>query len=1631
MMLAERHYVLKRLLSSFLVLAILLGLLPVSALAAGADRPAEVAYQGEQVTSEDGLVTVHKTARHTGGNDFDITLEVTAKDQVQVTPADSAHIVLVIDRSNSMAGRRLSSAREAAKDFVEIVLGPNAQAEDNQIAVVSYSYEYEDRIGLSDDISLISRAIDCVVTSGIEKTGGTNIQAGIYRARQILEEDPSDAKKIILVLTDGEPTYSYEAVGTADWTGCRMVHDSHSWMFDFGKAKNVQLEGFHYGEVAGSGSGYYMSGSMALTLTCPHGLTEDVKYSYYSNNGTPTILEAGYAKESGIEIYSVFLGNQENTQATGTMSGVASGDDHFMSTDDVNELAEIYKGIANTIVTPTMVGGVTDPMGEFIVMGDVSSLADQGVTATEDGLNWDVSKATPVSTGENSKTYRITYPITLNTSAQGFVEDHPYLTNGTTTFTYQVDGAQRSVNFDVPKVKGYLPGVDYTINYWYWDRENETYIKDKTTTGSAKLWSKIMVDPGDYSRENYGFAEGPRGEQTLTRDNMIFDLYYKPIPATVVVKHWVSEADQTDDGLVYREPQLQNTNTYDNYCQGDRFTNEVFLDPEVYEQVEELTVGETTYQTDSYTDVKLSSGQNVINIYYIIDGEEMRTPVDYEIHYWYREDFWQINEDGKFQKMEGEYTEDTGKLIQAQNYHGVTVTAPDYSGADYQLDEERTPSTSMVLDKNGENRLDIYYYKDSSEVPEAGRATLTILHKYYELTIDGQRPVEADDWTEYDNQWVLVGETWYATPDLKDGYTLQTSAENRQVTITEADKHYTIVVEYVKDLRVPADIVTNHYYTTYTWTVDPDTGAGAYQETGTDELLGIRESGAWYAGQTYTPKQIPNGYTYVRGGDAKVLAEGENVFDLYYETYVGGEADEADVTVNHIYETYTSYVDENGNVVRDELSSEKVSDPTHYGVKGDVVTVETKEKDNFKFYKADTDDLKATLVGPDGQYNVYYRWDNDQLGDPIAVQVQPIYKTYTTRVNSAGQIVTMLIDTEYGDRVSLGDFYMGQKVSALASDYGKDGFTYDPEDEDNTEGLSLTVTGSGDVIYVVYSKTDNDLGLPGVVLVNNVYTTVTKYVENGEVKTSENTVTGSNTTYGGYYVGQYFDTEGKETGRPGYVLDENAVQPEAQVKIEGEETQVTFYWICNVDQTNPATVQVIHHYTLNDANPYGQSTSWTVGENDAPLTGYYVGQYFLAACDYQNGQFGPEDVKEVQPEGATTDPGVILQASENVIHIYYERNIDTRKPTGVTVKHEYYLNEEALEAGTAEATYQEEIKAVNDKPLMDGDSYTAVLRLENDTMTYLFRDAEPENYAIASLAPDSANTIVIRYVRALAKYTVVHAYYTNDTLSGTVEAEYDGKAGDIIRAEDLTKLPEFEGETYGYAGSDQESITLVAGDGNVITLRYNRTTGSEGPSERRYSLVVKYLEEDTEEELAAEYRTRRTADTTYDVSARTEREIEGYTMTDVTGDPVSGTMDGNKEIIVWYVEDTDIDDGDTPLDPTPPTTDPDKDPDKDPDTDPDESVDIDDGDTPLGPAPGEEGDGSGSGDPDGAGTPDGSGDLDIVDDGTPLGDLPQTGMVAAPVNPSVTAGIVAMSMSMAATGMYFLFGRKKKDDEDE
>ena len=168
-------------------------------------------------------------------------------------------------------------------------------------------------------------------------------------------------------------------------------------------------------------------------------------------------------------------------------------------------------------------------------------------------------------------------------------------------------------------------------------------------------------------------------------------------------------------------------------------------------------------------------------------------------------------------------------------------------------------------------------------------------------------------------------------------------------------------------------------------------------------------------------------------------------------------------------------------------------------------------------------------------------------------------------------------------------------------------------------------------------------------------------------------------------------------------------------------------------------------------------------------------------------------------------------------------------------------------------------------------------------------------------------------------YTVIHEYYTDGTKTSEVSQTLSGHVGDKITAADLEKkLTDAQGNTYTYTSASADLITLTDNAAaNKITLRYDRTTGGGNPGGTTYyTLTVKYLEEGTDEQLAAPYISSIAAGRSYDATAQTQKAIDGYSISKVEG-TVTGYMNGNVEIIVYYT--TEIGDGETPLDPGPGT----------------------------------------------------------------------------------------------------------------
>ena len=113
-----------------------------------------------------------------------------------------ADVMLVVDRSNSMAGLKLADARRAAEVFVD-----GLDLTRHRVGLVTFSDVALLDQPLTADGTAIRRAIRAV-----QAHGTTDIAASLELAvRQIVHDGRPDALGVVLLMTDGEPTGSRQA----------------------------------------------------------------------------------------------------------------------------------------------------------------------------------------------------------------------------------------------------------------------------------------------------------------------------------------------------------------------------------------------------------------------------------------------------------------------------------------------------------------------------------------------------------------------------------------------------------------------------------------------------------------------------------------------------------------------------------------------------------------------------------------------------------------------------------------------------------------------------------------------------------------------------------------------------------------------------------------------------------------------------------------------------------------------------------------------------------------------------------------------------------------------------------------------------------------------------------------------------------------------------------------------------------------------------------------------------------------------------------------------------------------------------------------------------------------------------
>ena len=205
----------KRLLSAFLVLAMVLTLLPSAAFAteSPADplKPADEYYtiDGKGAGQKDAAITLHKTAKRLTNDTYEVTLTVTAKEQITTKPTE---VVFVIDGSGSMAYKLGDSTRwRVALDAVKTM-------QDN-LGSSGITYKYVVYKGYTSnlyDTPQIATPSSFAELEDIKPIGGTYLKSGVDKALELFKNE-ADSNKVMIVVGDGASDQGYPA--DTDWHG--------------------------------------------------------------------------------------------------------------------------------------------------------------------------------------------------------------------------------------------------------------------------------------------------------------------------------------------------------------------------------------------------------------------------------------------------------------------------------------------------------------------------------------------------------------------------------------------------------------------------------------------------------------------------------------------------------------------------------------------------------------------------------------------------------------------------------------------------------------------------------------------------------------------------------------------------------------------------------------------------------------------------------------------------------------------------------------------------------------------------------------------------------------------------------------------------------------------------------------------------------------------------------------------------------------------------------------------------------------------------------------------------------------------------------------------------------------------
>ena len=420
---------------------------------------------------------------------YDVYLNVKGNTQQNVKPVD---IVLVVDMSGSMESNssgtnRAGAVRTGVKNFLTSIQNAGLG---NYVNVGLIGFSSPGYIGgksgyISVKLGKAGNASQQQAINGALSPrfqGGTYTQIGLRQGSAMLNADASGNKKMMILLTDGVPTFSNEVINS-EWINGTLYGTN------FGSSRDEP------GNTAQLGWPYIDSSGNLIYDTWP-----------------ATLGEAKKAKDSGNEVHALGIQLADDRKymtkekIRQNMQLITNSPDLYEDADSADAVEAYLNNQAKDIIknfNTVTDGTITDPIGTQFQYANnqttVTSVGKQAVPASElpsAAIQDGQLTVNHMNLGQDQEV-QIHYQVRIKTEDAGFKPDFWYQMNGETLLTPKAGAA--AVDFGIPS--GRAPATTVYVQKQWRQLSNQSLpdtlnvtVQRKVADGSLDPnWQQTLV----------------------------------------------------------------------------------------------------------------------------------------------------------------------------------------------------------------------------------------------------------------------------------------------------------------------------------------------------------------------------------------------------------------------------------------------------------------------------------------------------------------------------------------------------------------------------------------------------------------------------------------------------------------------------------------------------------------------------------------------------------------------------------------------------------------------------------------------------------------------------------------------------------------------------------------------------------------------------------------------------------------------------------------------------------------------------------------------------------------------------------------------------------------------------------